>query len=292
MLFVRYRIKIVAVIAFTTLLAGMTLAQEAGEKSNAGLTISWEQNNLTIYGDFPGGEIRIHYLEAYCRPGSTDRDWGETVIPHRAKLVEASDEKRRIILRDELEDGVTVEHVITASSDEIDFRLTATNPTDSESFAHWAQPCIRVDRFTGCGNEDARARVPKYAKKCFVYIDGKLAYLPTAPWNEEARYTFGQVYVPRGVDRNDVNPRPLSKLVPSIGLCGCESADDQQIFAVAWEPYQEIFQGVIACIHSDFRIGGLKPGETKLIRGKIYVVKKDHAALLERFKLDFPEQAK
>ena len=27
--------------------------------------------------------------------------------------------------------------------------------------------------------------------------------------------------------------------------------------AVAWEPYQEIFLGVITCIHSDFRLGGL-----------------------------------
>ena len=26
--------------------------------------------------------------------------------------------------------------------------------------------------------------------------------------------------------------------------------------AVAWEPYQELFQGVIVCLHSDFRIGG------------------------------------
>ena len=27
--------------------------------------------------------------------------------------------------------------------------------------------------------------------------------------------------------------------------------------ATAWEPYQELFQGVIVCMHSDFRIGGL-----------------------------------
>jgi hypothetical protein len=30
------------------------------------------------------------YLEAYCRPGSTDREWRETVIPHRVEFVEAS----------------------------------------------------------------------------------------------------------------------------------------------------------------------------------------------------------
>ena len=54
------------------------------------LTISWEKNFLTIRGDFPGGELRTLYLEAYCRPGSTDREWRETVIPHTAEKLEAT----------------------------------------------------------------------------------------------------------------------------------------------------------------------------------------------------------
>ena len=59
--------------------------------------------------------------------------------------------------------------------------------------------------------------------------------------------------------------------------------------AVAWQPYQELFLGVITCIHSDFRIGGLAAGETKEIRGKIYVVDADIAALVKRYEQDFPE---
>jgi hypothetical protein len=87
-----------------------------------------------------------------------------------------------------------------------------------------------------------------------------------------------------------VNPRPLSTLVPSSGLCGCFSGDEKQIMAVAWEPYQEIFQGVIACLHSDFRIGGLAPRESKQIRGKIYIVPADVPGLVKRYERDFPEQ--
>jgi hypothetical protein len=87
-----------------------------------------------------------------------------------------------------------------------------------------------------------------------------------------------------------VNPRPLNPHVPSNGLIGCFSADDKWLFATAFEPYQELFQGVIVCLHSDFRIGGLKPGETKQIRGKIYVVPNDVPALLKRYERDFPEQ--
>jgi hypothetical protein len=256
------------------------------------LTISWDKNYLTVHGDFPGGELRTHYLEAYCRPGSTDQDWRTlTVIPHTAEMLEASPDKKIIKLRNKLADGVTVEHTITAGNDEVDFRLVAHNPTDKPSLAHWAQPCIRVDKFTGAGNADARALVPAYARKCFLFIDGKLTRMPTEPWAEKARYVPGQVYCPAGVDRNDVNPRPLSSLVPSSGLCGCFSADEKQIFAVAFEPYQEIFQGVIACIHNDFRIGGLAPGETKKVRGKMYFVPADVPALIKRFERDFPEQA-
>jgi hypothetical protein len=274
--------------AAALLLAVFSSALAAAEPERLG--IAWEKNYLTIRGKFPGEELKIHYLEAYCRPGSTDRDWGQTVIPHTAEMVETDAAKGIIKLRDKLADGVVVEHTITAGSDEIDFRLVAHNPTDKPSEAHWAQPCIRVDKFTGTTNADARTLVPAYARKSFLFLDGKLTRLPTEPWADKARYTPGQVYAPKNVDRSDVNPRPLSKLVPSSGLCGCFSADEKQIMAVAWEPYQEIFQGVIACIHSDFRIGGLAAGETKKIRGKLYIVPNDVEALVTRYEKDFPEQ--
>jgi hypothetical protein len=86
-----------------------------------------------------------------------------------------------------------------------------------------------------------------------------------------------------------VNPRPLSSIVPSGGLIGCFSADGQWIMATAWEPYQELFQGVITCIHSDFRIGGLEAGETKRIRGKIYLARDSVEGLVRRYWQDFPE---
>ena len=63
------------------------------------------------------------------------------------------------------------------------------------------------------------------------------------------------------------------------------------IFATAWEPYQELFQGIARCLHSDFRIAGLNPGERKTIRGKIYLTKYDVPALLKRYEADFPDQA-
>ncbi len=249
----------------------------------AGLTIQWDNNFLTIRGpQIPGGSVSVLYLEAYCRPGSADRDWRETVIGHKTERVEAAADGRSLRLRCVLADGVRVDHEIRAGTDEVSFRLTAHNPTDRPSQAHWAQPCIRVDKFTGRKQDD-------YLNKCFIILDGQLVRFPTPDWAVKARYTPGQVWRPRHVDPADVNPRPLNPRVVDCGLIGCFSADEKMILATAWEPYQELFQGVIVCIHSDFRIGGLQPKQTKTIRGKIYIVPADVPALLRRYERDFPE---
>ncbi|MBX3439163.1 MAG: hypothetical protein KF861_16860 [Planctomycetaceae bacterium] len=249
------------------------------------LRLRWEKNFLTIQGDqLPGGEMKVHYLEAYCRAGSTDADWGKhTRMQHRTELLETGGEGTYLKLRCHVEDGLIVTHEIRSTHDEVDFRLVANNPTDKRSEVHWAQPCIRVDRFTG-GDQES------YLARSFVFLDGELERMPTRNWATQARYVPGQVWCPRGVDRNDVNPRPLSDLVPSNGLIGCYSADESMIFATAFEPYQELFQGVAVCLHSDFRLGGLMPGQTQPIRGKIYVVPNNVPALLARYRADFPEQ--
>jgi hypothetical protein len=254
------------------------------------LALSREDNWLIIKSpEMPGGEIRINYLEAYCRAGSTDADWVKhTVIPHQCEVRSA--DAKRVVLRDTLADGVIVDHEITAGDGEINFRLVAHNPTASRSEAHWAQPCVRLSRFTGF-DEASAGNAVDYLGKCFVFLDGKVAHMPTRNWATAARYTPGQVWCPAHVPRTDVNPRPLNRDVPSNGLIGCESADGKWIFATAWEPYQELFQGVARCLHSDFRLGGLAPGETKNIRGKVYVVPADMAALQRRYTRDFPEHA-
>lgn len=263
------------------------------ENGKPRLTLSREKNMLTIHGDhIPGGKIPINYLEAYCRANSTDADWGKhTVVKHETQTLSLNADKTVLKLKCTVADGVTVQHTITAKGDEVDFQLVAHNPTDRRSEVHWAQPCIRVGEFAGLG---ASTTDDKYAyiKKSFVFLDGKPAFMPTRNWATKARYVPGQVWCPKNVPRTDVNPRPLSSEVPSNGLIGCYSGDNQWIFATAFEPYQELFQGVIRCLHADFRLGGLQPGETKTIRGKIYIVPADMDALVKRYERDFPEQVK
>jgi hypothetical protein len=248
------------------------------------LTLQWENNFLTISGEkLPGRQMKVNYLEAYCRPNSHTTDWStHTVIGHKTELISASKDGTLIKLRDTLNDGVIVDHTIKAGKDEVDFRIFAHNPTAKESEAHWAQPCVRVGEFTGTAGQGY-----DYIKKSFVFLDGHLAMMPTKDWATEARYTPGQVWAAPGVSPDDVNPRPLNPHVPSNGLIGCFSADGKTIFAMAFDHHQELFQGVATCLHSDFRIGGLKPGETKRVHGKIYFVPNDVPALLRRYERDF-----
>ncbi len=257
------------------------------------MKVSWEKNYLTIQGDhLPGKEMKIHYLEAYCRANSQTTDWGKhTVIPHKTELVWENEESTEIRLRCKVSDGVVVDHTITSKHDEIDFRLVGKNLTDKRSEAHWAQPCVRVGAFTGLGNPK-NPRTYDYIKKSFIFLDGKLARMPTKDWAKEARYIPGQVWAGPGVPKADVNPRPLNPNVPSNGLIGCFSSDDKKIFAMAFDPYQELFQGVITCLHSDFRLGGLKPKEELAIRGKIYIIDNHIPSLLKRYHQDFPAAKK
>ncbi|HSI36077.1 MAG: hypothetical protein ACAI43_22775 [Phycisphaerae bacterium] len=268
-------------------LGASILASILASAAEPSLTLARDKHWLVIKGPhIPGGEIRINYLEAYCRPNSTDADWVKhTVIGHESKLVSLSDDGRVMKLRDTLKDGVVVDHTITTGADDVTFDVTATNPTDKPSDAHWAQPCVRLGTFTGHGPDKTKDDYA-YLPKCFIFLDGKLTRMPTPAWATEARYTPGQVWVPAGVPRTDVNPRPVSQLVPGNGLIGCFSGDEKLIFATAWSPYQELFQGVARCLHSDFRIGGLKPGETKRIKGKVYIVPADVEALVKRYEAD------
>ncbi len=253
------------------------------------ITLERDKNWLILHDErVPTGKIRINYLEAYCRPNSTDADWHDTTIGHKTELTNISENKKNMQLSCTLSDGVIIKHDIRSSEDEVTFEIKAHNPTALISQAHWAQPCIRIGEFTGFPHRGKELN--DYLPKCFIFINGKLERMnEVKPWAMKARYTPGQVWCPTDVPRKDVNPRPLSSLIPSNGLIGCFSKDEELIFAVAFEPYQELFQGVARCLHSDFRIGGLKPSESKRIKGKIYILENKPKKLLARYKKDFPK---
>ena len=262
------------------LLAGICSLTAA---STAGLTLAWTNNMLSISGpEIPGGKVDIWYLEAFCRSGSTHRDWHQTTIPHKTELVSADNNGKRLRLRTVVEPDIEVLHEIRAGRDDVDFRLNLKNHGGQFADVQWFQPCLRVDRFT-------RRNQTNYIDKSFIFTGRGLTTLDNTRRTEEAIYRGGQVYVPKGINLEDVNPRPISPDQPVNGLIGCFSADDRYLLAMSWDKTQELFQGVIVCLHNDPHVGGLKAGETKKLHGKIYLMKNDPEALLKRYKRDFPK---
>lgn len=246
------------------------------------LHLTWTNNMLRITGqNIPGGHIEVWYLEAFCRSGSTHRKWDQTTIPHKTELLEATAHKLR--LRTKVEPSIIVDHVITATSDEVDFQDSLRNEGTEFVDVQWFQPCVRLARFTA-------ANQTNYIEKSFIFTSDTtngLKLLSQLPRTEEAIYRGGQVYVPEGIPMEDVNPRPISTIKPSNNLIGAFSADGKKLFATAWDQTQELFQGVAVCLHNDPRIGGLKPNETRKLKGKIYVLDNDPEALLKRYRADF-----
>lgn len=255
-------------------------------------TLDWEDNILTISrGDIPGGSVKVWYIEAYCRGDAHDADWSaHTVIPHTTVMASRKPDGSQIELRSLLDNDCIARHLITAEHDAVRFHVLVHNPTAEYADVIWAQPCIRVGEFTGTADPD-RTDTYKYLANSFVFIDGKAEHMPTRDWATEARYTPGQVWRAPHVPAKDVNPRPLNPNIPSNGLIGCLSADKTWVLATAWEPYHELFQGVITCLHSDFHIGGLDPKERKIVQGAIYLFEGSIDNLLTKYASDFPLQA-
>ena len=246
------------------------------------LEISWTNNLLTVTGtNLPGGKLQVWYLEAFCRTGAHHRDWRQTTLPHKTTLL--TNENNRVLrFRTTVQPEIEVGHVVTASDDELDIRFTMTNRGREDVDVQWFQPaCIRVEQFTGCVQSN-------YTAKSFVFTERGLTTLDKTRRTEEALYRGGQVYVMLGVSTNDANPRPLCLERPTNGLIGCFSADGKQLLATASDKTHELFEGVYVCLHSDPRIDGLKAGETKTIRAKLYVMTNDVNALLQRYQRDFP----
>jgi hypothetical protein len=246
--------------------------------------MAWTNNLLTVSAPhLPGGKLEIWYLEAFCRGNSTRRDWKETTIPHKTTLLESAPNGQMLKFRTLVQTNVEVIHTLRSTSDEIDISYELANRGPELAPIEWFQPaCIRVARFTGCDQSN-------YIHRSFIFTDRGLTLLSKTRRREEARYLGGQVYVPININRADVNPRPLALDAPTNGLIGCFSEDNKYILATAFDQTQELFEGVYVCLHSDPHVGGLKPGETKKIRGKIYLLANDVPELLKRHHRDFTQ---
>jgi hypothetical protein len=84
---------------------------------------------------------------------------------------------------------------------------------------------------------------------------------------------------------------PTSDRDAYAGLLLRESDDGQWIMAIAWESFLSA-QGHNPwnCMHLSVRVGPLKRGQSRMIRGRIYLLKGSKEDCLVRFKKDFAKK--
>jgi len=272
-------VLLAAIVALLNSCAEQQVTPLLNAAADPNVKLNYNGRMLTVTHPLLGDKgLKIDCMEAYCKKGSTHRRWEDTIIQQQNEVVSKS--PHEIKVRTSLTAGVEITHRFAVVADEILFEATFKNLSDKPVDIEWMQPCIRVGDFTGMGQQD-------YWRRCFIFTGKGLTLLGDTNRTEEAIYRGGQVYVPANVNRDDVNPRPLSQDVPANNLIGCFSADEKALLATAWTDVQELFQGVITCIHADPRIGGLKPHQTKHIWGKLYIIPNNTNELLRRYHRDF-----
>lgn len=250
------------------------------------LQLSWTNNVLLVRdARLPAGKLEVLYLEAFLRPGANGQDWGKTKIPHRTTLLATNTAGSELRFRTLVGTNVEVLHEVRATADELDLTFTFINHGTVAVPIQWFQPaCIRVADFTGRGQLD-------YTARSFVFTTNGLKTLDKLGRTTNALYLGGQVYLPPWTHEADANPRPVTRDRLANGLIGCFSADGQWLLATASDRTHELFEGVYVCLHSDPLIDGLKPGQTKHVRQKLYLLPNDPAKLLDRYRRDFPQSA-
>jgi hypothetical protein len=209
-------------------------------------------------------------------------------VPHTTEVISRSDD--RVGLRLTVDDGVVVDVTVIANVDSVDIRMSAHNPQASDSHVQSALCCLRVADFAGVVDEFGGQA---YREKGFVLVDGVPRRLsdmpPTVAGSRESSQEI-QYFFPPGAAVEDVYldgrfPYPHSPVAPSDPLIGCFSADESTVLALAWERCQYLSQLWLVCLHADPLIGGLAPGETKAVNGKIYVASSIDE-LLSRYAVD------
>jgi hypothetical protein len=203
-------------------------------------------------------------------------------VQHQTTLTFAAPDGSELRFRTLVDTNVEVLHEVRAGDDGLELTFLLTNRGAAPWDIQWFQPaCVRVADFTGRDQQG-------YLDRSFVFTEAGLTPLSRMQRTTNALYLGGQVYLPAGIREADANPRPVARNRVTNGLIGCFSGDDRWLLAIASDRTFELFEGVYVCLHSDPLIDGLKPGESKRLRQRIYLLPNDPAALLRRYRADFP----
>jgi len=183
---------------------------------------------------------------------------------------------------------------IKATENGAEMALEITNTTNYD----WPDIAAIIPCFNPGNPKNSEEQNPifldeKYEHTYFLGSDGLELIKGQYPREIHFNHEFRTTIMNRKKEREDGNfvfsdKWPTSDLDAYAGLMIRESDDKQWVMGIAWESFISA-QGhnPWKCMHLSIRVGPLKQGKKKTIRGKIYLFKGSKENCLRYFKRDF-----
>jgi hypothetical protein len=129
---------------------------------------------------------------------------------------------------------------------------------------------------------------PWRKRSYFVSADG-LSPLASRALHFHSAYRGAAEHLSEGGRFLFSNKWPSSEVDAVAGVLVRESEDGKWVTAVAWEDVLAV-QGHNPwnCLHVCVRLGALKPGESRTVRGRLYLFEGNRDECLARYRRDFP----
>lgn len=181
-----------------------------------------------------------------------------------------------------------------AVPDGAELTLRVTNTTT----AVWPEvagiiPCWNPGMVAGTNPSMPRSQNPNFAdpwrhKSYFVSADG-LSPLNSRALHFHSAYRAAAERLAEGGRFLFSNKWPTAEVDATAGVLVRESEDGRWVTAVAWEDVLSV-QGHNPwnCLHACVRLGALKPGESRTVRGRLYLFEGTRDECLLRYRRDFP----
>jgi hypothetical protein len=175
---------------------------------------------------------------------------------------------------------------VKAVRDGADLLLTVTNRSEHG----WPELAAMIACFNP-GPEESRNKQFANEKTWFLAADGLQPLAQEAP--REIHYNHNlRTKINRQADDQGryawSEKWPASKQDATAGLIIRESNDGRWVTGIAWERFLSA-QGhnPWECMHLSIHVGPLKEGETRKVRGRIYLLPGDKQTLLDRYLQNF-----
>ena len=201
---------------------------------------------------------------------------------------------RRLTANEAVVDSPALHLTLRPVADGAELLLRVTNTTD----ARWPEiagiiPCWNPGMVAGTNASMPLSLNPNFAdpwrqKTFFLSRDG-LAPLTSRALHFNAAQRVAAMRAAEDGRFAFSGKWPVSDIDATAGVLVRESEDGRWVTAVAWEDFLSV-QGHNPwnCLHVGVRVGALAPGDSRTIRGRLYLFPGDVAECVARFRRDFP----